>query len=427
MFIFTVGVNHRTAPVELRERLSFTGQSTRDALAALKSNPSIEGCVILFTCNRTEIYAATGELNEGLSAVQDYLFRKSGVNALQLKNHVYVHTLHDAVRHLFRVVAGLDSMLLGETQILGQVRDAYRLALERACTNNALNALFQQSIAVSRRVRRETGIDQNAVSVSYAAVELARQTLGELAGKSVLIIGAGKISKLAVQYLMASGVSGIIVSNRSYPMAVEIAGEYGGQAVKFDELYDHMLNSDIVFSCTSAFHYVVHYQQVAKIMNRRRGAQLMMIDIAVPRDIDPLVASLPGIVLYDIDDLHGVVDQNLARRSQAAIEAEGIIDEELKKFMQWLDAQFVISVVAALKQRAEEIKQNEFSRALNRLGEVSPHDRKVIGSLANSIVNQLLHVPITRLKDYALTSKGHLYTEALQNLFDLKTEDEERV
>jgi glutamyl-tRNA reductase len=425
MFIIAVGVNHRTAPVEVRERLSFTEHSLKDSLNKLRSCPAVEGCVILFTCNRTEIYAATRELDEGLNAVRDYLSKRSGMDISQIKNYTYVHTLHDAIRHLFRVAAGLDSMLLGETQILGQVRTAYQLACAGGSTNRVLNTLFQQAIMVGKRVRRETGIDQNAVSISYAAVDLARKTLGDLNGRSVLIIGAGKMSELAARYLVANGVSGIIVSNRSYQRAVDLAKEFSGRAVKFDELYNHLPDSDIVISCTAASHYVVHYRQVAEMMGGLPGKKIMMIDIAVPRDIDPLVAGLPGIALYDIDDLQGVVDQNLAWRSQVAVEAERIIEEELDRFMQWLGTQFVVPTVSALKQWAGQIKQNELRRALNRLGELSEHDRKVVGSLANSIVNQLLHVPVTRLKDYALTSKGHLYTEVLQNLFDLEVEDEQ--
>ncbi|MEW6424906.1 MAG: glutamyl-tRNA reductase [Bacillota bacterium] len=424
MLVLVVGVNHRTAPVEVRERLSFTGQALKEALAGLCAYPAIDGCVILFTCNRTEVYAAARELDEGLNAVRDYLSRLSGVDISEIKNYTYVHTLHDAVRHLFRVSAGLDSMLLGEPQVLGQVRDAYQLAFAQGATNKVLNTLFQQAVAAGKRVRKATGIDQNAVSISYAAVELARQTLGELRGRAVLIIGAGKMSELAARYLVANGVTGVIVSNRSYERAVNLARQFGGRAVKFDQLYDCMLDADIVISCTAAAHYVVHYPQVAATMARRPGARLLLIDIAVPRDIDPRIGELPGITLYDIDDLQNVVDQNLAWRKQVAVAAEGIIEEELGQFMKWLGVQSVVPTIAALKERAELIKQNELRRAINRLGELSAHDKKVIGSLASSLVNQLLHTPITRLKEYALTSEGHLYTEVLQNLFDLEVSGE---
>jgi len=426
MLIFVVGVNHRTAPLEVREKLSFSEHSLGDSLAALKAYPAIEGCVILSTCNRTEIYAATREMDEGLSAVRDFLSRKSGVDISRIKNFTYAHTLYDTIRHLFRVTAGLDSMILGETQILGQVRDAYQAACRYEATNRVLNVLFQQALTVGKRVRTETGIDRNAVSISYAAVELARQTIGELSGRSVLVIGAGKMSELTVRHLVANGVSGVIVSNRSYRRAVELAAQFNGRAVNFDQMLDCMVDADIVISCTAASHYVLRYSDVASVMAERPGKKMMMIDIAVPRDIDPACAKLPGVTLYDVDSLQHVVDRNLAQRKEAAVTGETIIEEELSQFMQWLGTQFVVPTIAALKRWGEEIKQKELRHALNRLGEISDHDRKVVGSLANSIVNQLLHVPITRLKAYALTPEGHLYTEIMQNLFDLEVPGQER-
>lgn len=425
MLIIVVGVNHRTAPVELRERLSFSEHSLGNCLARLNNYPAIEGSVILSTCNRTEIYAATRELDEGLNAIWDFLSHKSGVGISEIKNYTYTHTLYDTIRHLFRVAAGLDSMILGETQILGQVRHAYQLACQHGATNRVLNTLFQQAITVGKRVRTETGIDQNAVSISYAAVELARQKFKDLSGRSVLVIGAGKISELTARHLVANGVSGVIVSNRSYQRAVDLAAHFNGRAVKFDQLFQCIGKADIVISCTAASHYVVRLNDVAEAIACRQGRGLMMIDIAVPRDIDPAVGQLPGVTLYDIDDLQQVVDHNLAQRKKAAIEAEDIIEKELDQFMQWLSMQFVVPTIAALKQRGEEIKQKELRRALNRLGELSEHDRKVVSSLANSIVNQLLHVPVTQLKAYALTTEGHLYTKVLQNLFKLEIPGEE--
>lgn len=419
MLIIVVGVNHRTAPVEIREKLSFSEHSLEGSLKKLHSYPAIEGCVIISTCNRMEIYAATREMDEGLNAIWDFLSRKSGVDISEIKNYTYAHTLYDTIRHLFRVASGLDSMVLGETQILGQVRQAYQSATAYGTTNRVLNTLFQQALTVGKRVRTETGIDKNSVSISYAAVELARQIFGSLTGRTVLIIGAGKMSELTALHLVSNGVTGVIVSNRSYDRARVLAGRFGGKAVKFDKLFQHMDEADIVISCTAASHFVVRYKDVEQVMTRRNNATIMMIDIAVPRDIDPEVAKIPEVTLFDVDDLQNVVDQNLAERKKAAVKAEGIIEEELEEFMKWLGTQFVVPTITALKQWGEEIKQKELRRAINRLGELSDHDRKVIGSLANSIVNQLLHIPVTRLKEYALTPEGHLYTEVLQNLFDL--------
>ncbi|MFA4885165.1 MAG: glutamyl-tRNA reductase, partial [Desulfotomaculaceae bacterium] len=261
MLIAVVGLNHRTAPIEVREKLSFTGQTLKVALKRLEAYPVIEGCVILSTCNRTEIYAASLDLDEGLNAIWDFLSRWSGVDICEIKNFTYCHTLYDTIRHIFRVASGLDSMLLGETQILGQVRTAYQLAVEYESTNRVMNTLFQLALTVGKRVRNETGIDQNAVSISYAAVELARQHLGSLEGRSVLIIGAGQMSELTAKHLVDSGISGVIVSNRSFERAEILAAQFGGRAVKFNELYKHMETSDIVISCTAASHCVVRFEE----------------------------------------------------------------------------------------------------------------------------------------------------------------------
>lgn len=419
MLVFAVGVNHRTAPVEIREKLSFSDHSLEEWLKRLNSYPAIEGCVIISTCNRTEIYAATREFDDGLGAIWDFLSGKSGVDISEIKNCTYVHSLYDAIRHLFRVASGLDSMVLGETQILGQVRSAYQAACNYGSTNKVLNTLFQQAITVGKRVRTETGIDKNSVSISYAAVELARQTFGDLRGRSVLVIGAGKMSELTALHLVSNGVSGIIVSNRSHEKAERMAQMFGGKAVRFDQLSGCMAKADIVISCTSASHYVVRRNEVLELMKSRGGNKIMMIDIAVPRDIEPSVGDIEGVTLFDVDDLKNVVDQNLSERKKAAVEAESIIEEDLDEFMKWLGTQFVVPTIASLKKLGDEIKQRELARALNRLGEISPHDRKVVSSLANSIVNQLLHIPVTRIKEYALSPEGHLYTEVLQNLFDL--------
>lgn len=425
MLIVVVGLSHRTAPVELRERLSFAGSSLQEALRQIKAYPAIRGCAVLSTCNRTEVYAATLEIDEGLSAVWDFLSRWAQVDISEIKNFTYSHTLCDAVRHLFRVASGLDSMLLGETEILGQVRSAYQEARAGEATNRVLNTLFQQAIVVGKRVRTETGIDQSAVSVSYAAVELAKRHLGDLNNCQVLLIGAGKMSELSAQYLVAHGVSSIIISNRSFERAKVMAGQMGGRAVKFNELPQSLETADIVLSCTAAPHVVVKAADLERAMVKRRGRPVLIIDLAVPRDIETAAGELAGVILYDIDDLGTVVDQNLAARKQAALAAEGIIEEELTGFMSWLGTQYVVPTIAALKQRGEEIKEHELKRALNRLEKLSEHDRKVISALAGSIVNQILHTPVTQLKSYALTAEGHLYTRIMQNLFCLDVPGQE--
>jgi len=282
---------------------------------------------------------------------------------------------------------------------------------------------------VGKRVRTETGIDKNPVSVSYAAVELARQTLGTLEGRPVLIVGAGKMSELTVRHLLANGIAGVIVSNRSFDRAQELARAFNGKAVRFEELYHWMRRVDIVISCTAAAHYVIRPEPMEEVVRERRGAKLFLIDIAVPRDVDPQVGKLPGIVLYDIDSLQSVVDANLAERRRAALAAEEIIGEEVKSFTDALGSRFVVPTIVALKKRGDEVKEKEkeLRRALNRLGEVGEREAKIIASMANSIVNQLLHEPVIRLKQLALKPYGYRYAGILQELFDLQVEEPKKV
>jgi len=425
LFIVAVGINHRTAPIEIREKLSTTPNSIPESCLSLYNYQGIEGCVILSTCNRTEIYIATRELDQGLKATRDFFKDKSGINATEIKNFTYTYTLYDAIRHLFRVTAGLDSMLLGETEILGQVKTAYQQAFDAGTVNRVLNVLFQKALAVGKKARQKTGIDQNAVSISYAAVELARQNLKNLAGKAVLLIGAGKMSTLTAGYLKANKAIKVYITNRSYTKAVELAGQLGGQAIKFTQVYSHLKEIDIIISCTAAPHYVIHYQQMADALRQQEERQFILIDIAVPRDIEPAVATLPGVSLYDIDDLQNVVDANLEVRKKAAAAAEVIIEEELVKFMRWLGTQFMVPTIVFLKQKGEEIKQKALQQALRSLPDLSEQEHQVLVKLANTIVNQLLHIPITQLKAYAGAGEGHLYTEILQNLFDLKILEEQ--
>jgi len=422
LYIVVVGVNHRSAPVEIREVLSFSDLHMMEQLVVLRGMPSITEAVLLSTCNRTEVYAVATDLGQGLASVREFLSRRSGVDLFQLQNYTYSHTLYEAIRHLFRVVCGLDSMLLGETQVLGQVRDAYRAAVGAGTTGVVFNTLFQQALAVGKRVRSETGIDQRAVSVSYAAVEMAREHFGDLAGRTVLVVGAGKMSGLTARYLVENGVDGVIVSNRSYDRAVRLAGQCQGKAVRFDELYRHLARADIVISCTAATHHVIRAAELARVLAGRER-EMLMVDLAVPRDIEPAVGQLPGITLFDIDDVKDVVDQNLAERRLRAVRAEAIVEEELNSFMRWHGSLFVVPTIAALKQRGEAVKEEELQKALNKLGSLDDHDRKVVATLAGAIVNRLLHEPVTHLKEYALTPQGHLYTETLQNLFNLRVGD----
>jgi glutamyl-tRNA reductase len=424
MYIVVVGVNHRTAPVEIREKLYFPENTLPGNLKQLISDPGLTSCVIISTCNRTEIYVTAYNLDGGLQATWNFLSQYSGLDISEIKNYTFCHTLYDAIRHLYRVASGLDSMVLGETQILGQVRRAFESSMTAETSNTITNTLFKQAVTVGKRVRVETEISKNAVSVSYVALELARQKYGDLKGRSVLIVGAGEMSELTAKYLVEDGVSLVIVANRSYQNAVQLAEKFNGKAIHFEELYQQMQTVDIVISSTAASHYVIHYQDVLQLINENPDKKLMLIDIAMPRDIDPLTGTIPGVSLSDIDSLQSVVDNNLDKRRQAAVVAEGIIEEELNNFMKWLSTLFVIPTITALKDRGEVIKNKELQRACNRLKGLSEQEQKIICSMANSIVNQLIHLPIIRIKEYASTTQGHLYTEVLQNLFDLEISGE---
>lgn len=425
MFPVIVGLNHCTAPLEVRERFSFSSSQIEKQLHELKAYPALQGVVILSTCNRMEIYAATTEVESGISSIKEFLVRYVGMEEKELAKYLYVHTLYDAVRHLFLVVSGLNSMVMGETQILGQVAHAYELANQSGATNKVMNVFFQNALAVGKRVRAETSIDQHPVSISYIAVELAAQCFGDLNGKCIMILGAGEMSSLTARYLVAAGASTVIVSNRSFDRALALAEEFKGRAIRFDELVNVLPEVDIVVSATASTHFILLPDRMKEVMQKRQGKPLMLIDIAVPRDIHPAVGAIEGISLYDIDDLRGVVDKHQHARELAAQEAEKIIEEEMAQFLKWHNSLFVIPTIIALQQKAREIKDAQVERAIQRMGTISPKQEKIIRSMANSIINQLLHIPITNLKEYANTRQGHLYTEILQNLFDLDVAEEE--
>lgn len=424
MYLIAVGVNHRTSPLALRERLAFSPAELRQALAALGGGEACRGCVILQTCNRTEIYAAVTRLETGVAEVTSYLARKCGLPPDELRPCLYIFSLYEAVGHLFRVAAGLDSMIPGETEILGQVREAYNVAREEGASNNVLNILFQQAISVGKRVRAATGIDQNAVSLAYAAVTLARQLMG-LQGRRVMVVGAGKMGTLVAGYLAAQGAGPVLVANRTGEKAAALAQEVGGQAVVLEELYDHLAAVDLVITCTGADDYVIRHGRVEDVLAARSGRPLVFIDLAVPRDVEPQVGQLPGVSLYNIDDLDRLVTENLERRQALAQEAEALVAQEVASFLRRLSTLSVVPTIAALKERGEEIKQAALRRAFNRLGPLGPREKRVITALANSIVNQLLHQPVINLKHYASLPEGHCYAEILQKLFGLEVKTSE--
>jgi glutamyl-tRNA reductase len=424
VFPVAIGLNHRSAPVEIREIMSCHPSRMPEVLRKLKSYPGLQGVVVLSTCNRTEVYAATTDVEIGIYSIKKFLASHHGIEENVLEQYLYAHTLYDAVRHLYRVASGLDSMVLGETEILGQVANAYQQACEAEVTNKAMNILFQNALAVGKRVRTDTRIDQHPVSISYTAVELAKQQFGELQGKRILIMGAGEMSTLTVKHLVAAGANTVLVSNRSYEKAALLAKECSGQAVRFDDLDQYLQEVDIVISATASPHFMLRPERIQEIMKTRKERPMLLIDIAVPRDIHPDAGKIPFITLFDIDDLRGVVDRHHQEREIAAVNAEKIIEEEMLIFLKWHNSLFVVPTILALQQQGQKIKELQLERALEHLKGLTPKQEKIVRSMANSIVNQLLYIPITNLKEYATTTQGHLYTEILQNLFDLDVEEE---
>lgn len=424
MFPIIVGLNHRTAPIEIREKVGFHPSEINKALLELSSLCALNGVVLLNTCNRLEIYAVTPEVESGVSAIKAFLARHGNLKEEDINQYLYVHTLYDCVRHLFRVVAGLDSMVKGETQILGQVAKAYEKSSQLNVSNKVIHAIFQNALAVGKRVRTETQIDQHPTSVSYTAVELAKQTFGDMKGKSILILGAGEMGALTAKHLVASGTTTVMVFNRSYQRAQALADKFSGRAIPNEELDSSLTEADIVITALAATDFVILPKRIQRVMKIRNGRTLLLIDIAVPRNIHPGVGDIEGVQLFDIDDLRGFVDIHQKAREEASFQAEKIIEEEMSSFLKWHNSLFVIPSVIALQRRGEEVKEVILKSALNKLGPIDPKQEKIIRSMANSIVTHLLHTPIANLKEAANTSQGHLYTEILQNLFNLEVNEE---
>lgn len=426
MHILCFGLNHHTTPVELRERLTFDPIALKAALARWgcgdDAHPagSAEG-VILSTCNRLEVYAVahTAEAADGLRAFLAEARRLPP--DLPLPFYTYVD--EEAVRHLFRVAAGLDSMILGEPQILGQVLEAYEAARGQGAAGPVLSALFRRAVHAGKRARAETAISHNAATVSSVAVALAGQVFGSLSDCSVLVLGAGEMAELAARALIARGAPPPTVINRSFERARELAATWGGAALSFEWLGEALARADIVIAATAAPHVIVDVSRVEAALAARGERPLFLIDIAVPRNIDAAVGQLPGVHLYNIDDLEALVEDHLNGRRREIPRVEKIVAEEVGEFMAWFKALDVAPIIAELRQRSEAIRQAEVARALRRLGHVSERERQVIEKMSQSLVNKLLHAPTQRLKVEAGNGQAALYAEVARALFDLRGEE----
>jgi glutamyl-tRNA reductase len=419
--VTVVGLNHQTSPVEEREQLAFSGEETAEAVARLGN--ALGGAVLLSTCNRTELY---GTMPEAPAHTELLITLLNGVKGTAIDSSRFYAYQHDAAaRHLFRVSAGIDSMVLGESQILGQVREAMSTATHAGTLNGTLSKLFHCAIGAGKRARTETQIGRHAVSVGSAAVDLARKRLGDLAGKTVLVISAGSMGKLAAKALADASGAEIVVANRTLQRARELAAEMGrtAGAVALSDLAVALEAADIVVSGTAADGYIVGPSEVEPGMAGRNGRGLLFIDIAVPRDVEPAVGEIPGVHLFDIDDIEAVTASGLNGREREVARVEAIIDEEVTAFLDWWGSLDVVPVIAALRERADVIRRTEVERTLGRLPELDEDSRQRIEAMTAAIVKKMLDRPIARLKDGA--NKG-LYMEALEDLFDLPTAQSHR-
>ena len=396
--IVIVGLNHRTAPVEVRERLAFPAETIGHALRGLVEREEIAEGVILSTCNRVEVCVLAGEPYQGAAAVREFLSAYHGMPKEELNGYLYHHQGEEAVKHLFRVSSSLDSMVLGEPQILGQVKDAYGYAAEFRTIGPILDKFYSKAFSVAKRVRTETKVASSAVSVSYAAVELAKKIFGSLRDKTVLLIGAGEMCELAARHLLSAGVKGTMVTNRTFERAVKLAEEFDGMPVRFDELASHLKMADIILSSTGAPHFILKKEDVEEVLRIRKNRPMFFIDMAVPRDIDPDANQIDNVYVYDIDDLNNVIETNLEERQKEAARAEEIVAAEVRGFFRWLEAQQVTPTIVMLRKKFEEMKNAEVAKAISVLGAEDPKTKKVVESLASAILNKFLHPPIAALK-----------------------------
>ncbi len=419
MGLLLVGINHRTAPVEIRERLAIACADGGGALRELLRLPVLREVLFLSTCNRVEVLAHAEEDDGAERDLRVFVLSQGNLSPDELARCVYVFRGAGAVRHLFRVAASLDAMVMGEPQILGQVKDAYRRAVDAGATGILLNKTLHHAFRTAKRVRTETGIAANAVSVSFAAVELAKKIFGGLAGKRVLLVGAGEMSELAARHLLRQGAEQIFVANRTAARAEELAAAFQGVAVPFAELGRLLGEVDIVITSTGAPGHVITADMVSSVFRRRRNRLLFLVDIAVPRDIAPEAGEVENVYLYNIDDLQAVVDDNLAIRGREAEKAEAIVAEEVEKHAQWLSTLEVVPTIVSLRERVEGIVRAELEKSAAWLQRLDEEDREHVEILLNGIVNKILHAPITNLKEECLDQTARPYVAAIRRLFSL--------
>jgi len=422
--IVLIGVNHRSAPVELRERLGFTPEETEQALLILRKEACIHEVFMISTCNRVEVLVTTEAPEAARELIASCIAAWKSMAIEDFEPAVYARTGDAAVRHLFRVTASLDSMMLGEPQILGQVKEAYRLAVETKTTGVILNRLLHKSFSVAKRVRSETGIGGHAVSISYAAIELAKKIFDTLESKSVLLVGAGEMAELAVEHLIRSRSDGrILVANRTFATGMQLADQFNGTPIRFEEIPETLESIDILISSTGSRDYVVRREHVKPMMRRRKNRPLFFIDIAVPRDIDPSINRLPNAYVYDIDDLQGVISENIKSREQESVLAERIVDEGAARFRSWYESLDVVPTIVALREKLHAIAEAELNKTLHSIT-LSEAEQAALRKMTEAMINKILHDPTMFLKNPGTHRNKSAYIDLARNLFNLDPDSE---
>lgn len=436
MHIIVVGANHKTAPIDYREKLAFEDSKIPEVLGKICDISGVSESVLISTCNRVEVYALAKSVKDGIESLFDFICRYHRLDKDKdfkdkLSKMIYSYADLDAIKHLFRVASSLDSMVVGETQVSGQVKAAYDISLKAKSSKEVLSRLFAKAFSVNKRVRSETNISSGAVSISYAAVELAKKIFGDISQKRVLIIGAGKMSELTLKHLISNGIKEVVVANRTFERAVKLAQNFQekGKAVPFEENLNFMVDADIIIVSTNAPNYLVNKWRMTEIMKKRKHKPVFLIDISVPRNAEPEINNIDNVYLYNIDDLQNVVASNLGQRLKESQKAEAIIEEEADKFLGWLQSLEVNPTIIALREWCEGIREAElekFRKVISSTGYLTKEQEEAIESMTKAIVNKLLHQPTVNLKQLANSQEDHFeYISALRALFNLEDEKDD--
>ncbi len=422
--IIVTGLSHKTAPLEIREGVTIQDERYEDVISDLCSRESILECLVLSTCNRTEFYVVTNDYENCINDINDSLLNYHNIEEKIVKDNFYTYTNERAVKHLLRVTSSLDSMVVGEPQILGQVKKSYNLSAKNESAGIILNRLFQYAFFVAKKVRSKTNIGSLSVSISYLAVELSKRIFDDLSDRTVLLVGTGEMAELAAKNLINSGIKNLLIASRTFENAADLSKELNGTAIKLEEIYYRLKDVDIVITATGSNNYIFKSEHVNQALKLRKNEPMFFIDIAVPRDVDPRVNDIASVYLYDIDDMQGVLDNNISSRKESANEAESIVDNHGDRFISWVDGLKVLPTIVKLRERMDTIKRAELERVFGKLETLNETQKESISNLVDRLVGKMLHEPITNLKRESSSSLGALYSDTIQKLYNLDKEME---